>query len=164
MGFVPETLGGDEMKLDWVPIDVLSSSLVDLSFNRDPKPSESSARVFHPLNQSPTAWNTLLPIILDTLNSLNPKLTTTSVPYTIWLKKLKDTTRESASSTTELEGILERYPAIKLLGFFETLPETKWSDKDVGKAIEASVHLKGLKGIEGVWMKKWAEGWISGSC
>ncbi|EMR82848.1 putative nrps-like enzyme protein [Botrytis cinerea BcDW1] len=164
MGFVPETLGGDEMKLDWVPIDILSSSLVGLSFNRDPRTSEFGARVFHPLNQSPTAWNALLPIILDTLNSLNPNLTMTSVPYTIWLKKLKDTTRESASSTTELEGILERYPAIKLLGFFETLPETKWSDKDVGKAIEASVHLKGLKGIEGVWMKKWVEGWISGSC
>ncbi|TEY39882.1 hypothetical protein BOTCAL_0448g00080 [Botryotinia calthae] len=160
MGFVPENLGSDEMKLDWVPIDILSSSLVDLVFNRDPKASESGARVFHPLNQNPTTWNTLLPIILDTLNFLNPNATITSVPYTTWLQKLKDTTRENASSTTELEGILEKYPAIKLLEFFETLPETKWSDKDVGKAIEASVHLKGLRGIEGAWMKKWVEGWI----
>ncbi|KAF5867602.1 putative nrps-like enzyme protein [Botrytis fragariae] len=160
MGFLPENLGSDEMKLDWVPIDILSSSLLDIAFNHESKASDSGARVFHPLNQAPTTWNNLLPIILDTLNSSNPKFTVTTIPYTVWLQKLKDTTRENASSTTELEEMLEKYPAIKLLEFFETLPETKWSDKDVGKSIEASVHLKGLKGIEGAWMKRWVEGWI----
>ncbi|KAF7884733.1 uncharacterized protein EAF02_005069 [Botrytis sinoallii] len=158
MGFLPENLGSDEMKLDWVPIDVLSSSLIDLSFYKDPDVSENGARVFHPLNQTPTTWNTLLPIILDTLNSLNPKVAITTIPYTVWLKKLKDTTRENASSTAELEEMLEKYPAIKLLEFFETLPQTKWSDKDVEMAMGASVHLKGLKGIEGAWMEKWVGG------
>ncbi|KAF7931397.1 hypothetical protein EAE99_003868 [Botrytis elliptica] len=160
MGFLPENLGSDEMKLDWVPIDILSSSLVDLSFYKDPNASENGAKVFHPLNQTPTTWNTLLPIILDTLNSLNPKVAITTIPYTVWLKKLKDTTRENASSTAELEEMLEKYPAIKLLEFFETLPQTKWSDKNVEMAMGASVHLKGLKGIEGAWMEKWVKGWI----
>ncbi|KAF7936357.1 uncharacterized protein EAE98_002576 [Botrytis deweyae] len=160
MGFLPENLGSDEMKLDWVPIDILSSSLVDLSFYKDPNASENGAKVFHPLNQTPTTWNTLLPIILDTLNSLNPKVAITTILYTVWLKKLKDTTRENASSTAELEAMLEKYPAIKLREFFETLPQTKWSDKDVEMAMGASVHLKGLKGIEGAWMEKWVKGWI----
>ncbi|KAF7912530.1 uncharacterized protein EAF01_001551 [Botrytis porri] len=53
-----------------------------------------------------------------------------------WLRKLKDTTRKIVSGTTQLEEILEKYLAIKLLEFSETLPETKWSDKDVEKAIE----------------------------
>ncbi|KAF7951800.1 hypothetical protein EAE96_007098 [Botrytis aclada] len=127
MGFLPENLGSDEMKLDWVPLDILSSSLVDLSFNKDHTASGNGARVFHPLNQAPTTWDTLLPVILDTLNSANPKVTITAIPDTVWLQKLKDTTRENASSTTGSEGMLEKYPAIELLEFFETLPETKWS-------------------------------------
>lgn len=152
MGFLPE--------LDWVPIDILSSSLTDLSFNRNPNASKSGARVFHPLNQNPTTWNTLLPNILETLNSLNPKIAMAIIPYTVWLMKLKDATRKYVSSTVELEEMLGKYPAIKLLEFFDSLPRTMWSDKDVEKAIEASVHLKGVRGIEGAWMKRWVEGWI----
>ncbi|KAF7950710.1 uncharacterized protein EAE97_002262 [Botrytis byssoidea] len=160
MGLLPENLGSNEMKLDWVPIDILSPSLIDLSFNQHPQTSESGARVFHPLNQRATTWNTLLPIILDTLNSLNPKVPIRSTPCTVWLAKLKDTTRNHVSSTAELEGMLEMYPAIKLLEFFESLPLTRWSNMDVERALGASVHLKGVSGIEGAWMRKWVGGWI----
>ncbi|KAF7886640.1 uncharacterized protein EAF01_011318 [Botrytis porri] len=117
-GFLPENLG------------------IDLLLNTDLKASELGASIFHPLNQTPTTWNTILHVILNTLNSLNPKVTLATISYTVWLRKLKDTTRKIVSGTTQLEEILEKYLAIKLLEFSETLPETKWSDKDVEKAIE----------------------------
>ncbi|KAJ8058334.1 hypothetical protein OCU04_012526 [Sclerotinia nivalis] len=151
IGFIPENLGSDKMKLDWVPIDILSSSLVDISFNNDPKTSDSGARVFHPLNQTPTTWSILLPIILKTINASNPDAhaAVTAIPYTAWLQKLRDTARECAlSKTMDLAEVLTKYPAIKLLEFFETLPETKWSDKEVSEALKASSHLANLSGIE----------------
>ncbi|KAF7868623.1 hypothetical protein EAF04_005154 [Stromatinia cepivora] len=156
MGFIPENLGSDKMKLDWVPIDILSSSLVDISFNNDPKTSHSDARTL-------TTWNILLPIILKTSNasSTDAHAAVTTIPYTAWLQKLRDTAREYAlSKTMDLAKILAKYPAIKLLEFFETLPETKWSDKEVNEALKASSHLANLSGIEWAWMEKWVKGWI----
>ncbi|KAI9644957.1 hypothetical protein NHQ30_006992 [Ciborinia camelliae] len=163
MGFVPEILGSDKMKLDWVPIDILSSSLVDISFHHNGETSNSGARVFHPLNQTPTTWDILMPIILKTLNASSPEVhpAVTKIPYTGWLQKLRDTARENAlSNTMELEEILAQYPAIKLLDFFETLPETGWSEKDMSEALKASSHLANLVGIEWAWMEKWVKGWI----
>ncbi|PQE15461.1 NRPS-like enzyme protein [Rutstroemia sp. NJR-2017a BVV2] len=160
MGFIPSDLGSEKMKLDWVPIDILSSSLVDISFNKVP---DSNIRVFHPVNQSPTTWATLLPAILKTLNASSPKdhPAVTPIPYGTWLQKLRETARENAlSKSMELQEILAKYPAIKLLDFFETLPGTAWADKDVTETLNASEHLANLKGIEAEWMEKWVKGWI----
>ncbi|APA06277.1 hypothetical protein SS1G_01217 [Sclerotinia sclerotiorum 1980 UF-70] len=163
VGFIPENLGSDKMKLDWVPVDILSSSLIDISFNHDSKTSDFGAKVFHPLNQTPTTWNILLPIILKTLNASNPDTyaAISAIPYAAWLQKLRDTARECALfKNMDLVEILAKYPAVKLLEFFETLPETKWSDKEVSEALKASSHLANLSGIEWAWMEKWVEGWI----
>jgi hypothetical protein len=163
MGFIPNNLGSEKMKLDWVPIDILSSSLVDISSNNNPKAPGPSIGVFHPLNQSPTTWTTLLPVILKTLNDSSPKAhpAVTAIPYGTWLQKLRETARENAlSNTMELQEILAKYPAIKLLDFFETLPGTAWSEKDVTEALNASEHLANLEGIEAEWMEKWVKGWI----
>lgn len=165
MGFIPENLGSDKIKLDWVPIDILSSSLIDISFDNkaETSVSASGAKVFHPLNQAPTTWNILLPIITKTLDALRPdgQAPITPIPYTTWLQKLRETAMQNAlANTMELQEILHKYPAIKLLEFFEKLPDTKWADKDVGRALGASSHLKDLRGIEWAWMEKWVKGWI----
>ena len=60
----------------------------------------------------------------------------------------------------ELEVMLAKYPAIKLLEFFETLPKTTWAEKDVGEAVRASSHLADLRGIEWAWVEKWVKAWI----
>lgn len=163
MGFIPENLGRDMIMLDWVPVDILSSSLIDIAFDSDSTTIEPGARVFHPLNPAPTTGETLLPSILKTLlassHGIASRPAVTPIPYTAWLQKLRDTAKEDPLSS-ELDDVLVKYPAIKLLDFFEKLPETRWMEKDVDTAIGVSEGLRGLKGIEGVWMEKWVGGWI----
>ncbi|KAA8567348.1 hypothetical protein EYC84_010376 [Monilinia fructicola] len=145
MEFIPDNLGSESVKLDWVPIDILSSVLVDISFNNDRSASDSSARVFQPLNPSSTTWETLLPIVLKTFNASSPEAHPAVAPiqYNSWLQKLRDTARENAlSNTVDLPEILSKYPAIKLLEFLETMPETKRAERDVSVALKASNHLK----------------------
>ncbi|TGO33818.1 hypothetical protein BHYA_0225g00010 [Botrytis hyacinthi] len=59
--------------------------------------TDPGARVFYPLNRTPTTWSTLLLIILKTLNASSPEVhpAVTVIPYTTWLQKLRDSKRHN---------------------------------------------------------------------
>ena len=187
LGALPETLGeGGMSEVDWVPVDQLSSVLIELATTvyQDGKDSHRlnsvngqtngikshGAQVFHPHHPHPTTWKALLPTVTKTLQASLPKSSTKqikNIPFTEWLELLRQSATTILANpdkkASSMEEAVKINPAIKLLGFYEGLAvkdsnaPKSW---DIGRAIGASEALRDLETLKGEWMRTWTEGWI----
>lgn len=72
------------------------------------------ARVFHPLNSHPVAWESLLPAIVSTLSHSNARTNKiNTVPFQAWLQKIR--ADAEAVGSADIEAMLKVNPAAKLL-------------------------------------------------
>ena len=177
LGIVPETLGSESAStIDWVPIDLLAGILVELCLLGKGDSGSGKAKVYHPLNPKPTTWQAILPFIIDALSSSSSQpmqtLNTTSkfpasgrvksVPFTQWLQALRKEAESIAASSQgagEIEKMIDKLPAIKLLSFYESLIGKSMPILETGNAM-ISKKYESLEGIKEEWIKKWVWGWV----
>lgn len=171
LGQLPASLGGGAGGgvVDWVPVDVLGQSIVELALHRfEGRKDSVGAAVFHAVNPQRTTWAELVPTVLRCLGSSSSS-SPTSVIKSVSLEAWVDALRESASRTEDLA----RNPAAKILGFFEGVAATDKKGEDGDKEQEreepgwlstketlaASQTLAALGPVRGELMENWMRQW-----
>ncbi|KAI1330923.1 male sterility protein-domain-containing protein [Xylariaceae sp. FL0255] len=148
LGALPKSLGTAD-NVDWVPIDVVAEVFVDLMRHVLSNRSRSTCQVFHIANPQATPWAALLPATHHALGN-NTEL----VPFDEWVRRLKAKGR--------LEHDVLRFPALKILPFYETLvasPDTRMVVLETNETLAVSPSLYNLGEIQGAWMERWIPAW-----
>ncbi|KAJ6092951.1 hypothetical protein N7486_008240 [Penicillium sp. IBT 16267x] len=147
MGKIPSRLGA--MPVDWVPVDTLSSIMIDIVHTRHRDQSEFPHAVFHLTNYKTASWSLLIPAIQQKYN-LEP------VEFAAWVAELESIRSPSSAQVAEK-------PALKLLSFYQGLvDETKAALSvalDVQKTKAASKTMNSLQPITASLMSNWLEQW-----
>ena len=141
---LPESLSDSMTELDWIPVDLASTVLAELSL----LPCAESARVYHVVNPRTFSWKSLIPAVNEICNLGN----LTIVPFGEWIKAL----RKSAPETFEKQEI-EKNPAIKLLDFFEDLPRAKIPKLSTVETQKRSRRLREMGPVKPEDMKRWMQ-------
>jgi thioester reductase-like protein len=137
LSLVPETL----MPIDWVPIDLASSTITELLLSS----VKDSLQVYNIVNPKEASWD----VLVEELQSrFGPGLKT--VPLKEWLQQVRK--HESyAAEAPRLE------PALKLVD--QILKGTGPVSIDTEKAVAASSTLANIKAIDknllGIWLDQW---------
>ncbi|KAI1396390.1 hypothetical protein F4819DRAFT_475493 [Hypoxylon fuscum] len=148
LGKLPTSLGRMEM-VDWIPVDVLGQSIVELAI-RPPKTQRVGATVYHAVNPQQTSWAKLVRIVAQYLSR---EKAIGMVSLEAWVEEL----RKSASRIDDVT----QNPAIKILGFFEGLafkgadPILLSTDDTLGM----SKTLASLGPVQDAWMENWMRQW-----
>ncbi|CAG8974364.1 hypothetical protein HYALB_00011296, partial [Hymenoscyphus albidus] len=122
VGTLPDSLGNSMSTIDWVPIDILAKVLVELSFsNTSTESSERSASVYHPQNPHTISWTKLLPTIVATL-SKRKGTPVEVITLGDWLKRIH---ADLESGGSDIEDLVKRNPAVKLLGTYEVFAKER---------------------------------------
>ncbi|PWY75348.1 hypothetical protein BO94DRAFT_474464, partial [Aspergillus sclerotioniger CBS 115572] len=181
---LPDALGPTMDRVDWVPIDLLAEILVDLAIPKDTTEAQGEVKVYHPINLHPKTWNDIRPVIADALVQHSPSLTSSGVegnsleiiPVREWVQRIRHDVENATDSTSkldenELQALLEKNPAAKLLDFFEEVVGMQ-SDREKGCGngngivldtritAEKSELLRGVEGVKEEWVFKWVGEWL----
>ena len=143
---LPQSLSSSITELDWIPVDLLSTALVELTL----LPRKESAKVYHAVNPRSCSWQSLLPTIRDLLDAERIDI----VPFSEWVEAL----RKSAPETFEKQDF-EKNPAIKLLDFFEGLPRANMPRLSTIETQKRSKVLRELRAVEAEDMERWMQQW-----
>lgn len=149
LDMIPESLG-TLSDIDWIPIDLLSTIIVELALNSAAARRTKTA-VFHTVNPNITHWRDLLPSIQT---EIGPEVEVVSLQT--WLEALRASAR---SATTEQD--LNANPAVKLMDFYGSLLEdAKGLPKMETTGTEAaSPRLRRVGPVRSEWMVKWIRQW-----
>lgn len=143
---LPESLSSSITELDWIPVDLLSAALVELTL----LPAEESARVYHAVNPKTCGWESLLHTVRSMLGAEKVRI----VPFGEWVQAL----RKSAPDTFKKQDF-EKNPAIKLLDFFEGLPKAKVPRLSTVETQKRSRVLREMRAVEAQDMERWMRQW-----
>ncbi|KAF7133838.1 hypothetical protein CNMCM5793_005250 [Aspergillus hiratsukae] len=111
IGYLPDSLGS-QGHLDWIPVDILSELLADLTeVDGRELPSEQVTSYYHFVNPNRATWESIVPTVLDELEG---KCKTTTLSD--WVKKL-----EQHSARPEKSD--EQPPGVQLLDFYRSLED-----------------------------------------
>ncbi|KAL3493686.1 NRPS-like enzyme [Aspergillus germanicus] len=146
--------------------------------------TDAGVEVLHPHNTFPTAWDVLAPTIASILASYSGRPMET-IPLTEWIERVRRdlerssddgsdgsgdsnasrSRRNSSSQGSVVSGgeeslhtTLEENPAVKLLGFFESLVVDDANDIRVfetSRAVKRSKKLRNVPSVSEEWVKKW---------
>lgn len=169
---VPDSLGIDLNKIDWIPVDALAEILLELCEKQQLGGEIDGAVVFNILNPHQTQWEEILPTIVKTLSSAkNASTGIEKISFKSWIRKVEEKIDQQSSGTTEeseirdvhLDRLVELNPAIKLLDFYRVEETRKKCNKwETGRAQGQSERLRNLGRVENSWMEKWIKGWLNG--
>ncbi|CAI7663889.1 unnamed protein product [Penicillium manginii] len=162
VGAIPQNLGPAVNQIDWVPIDLLSSVLIDLALNEYSVPG--SVGFFHPLNLHPKTWEDIAPTVYEALTLSGGKVLE-KIPLSDWIqrvrKNMEAASDEDGGSDEMLRKNLEKNPAAKLLDFFESLDSTPAQNAlDTQNTAARSDKLRAIDGVKEKWIRKWIGEWI----
>jgi thioester reductase-like protein len=152
LNVLPRTLGSMET-IDWIPVDLLSTIMVELIGQLLHKNStDGEAHVYNLVNPKATSWSNLLPEFQG-LSGIKQTL-----PFKDWVWELEKSAVENRGNFTE------RNPAVKLLDFFrhssqKGAPSEVESRFEVGNLIRDSRQAAELKTVSSEWMKLWMDQW-----
>lgn len=158
---VPDGLGPTLDRVDWVPVDLLAGVLVDLALREPSKTSSDSVEVFHPMNLYPTTWKEILPVVVDALADFSDDKALQTVPLVEWVQLVRQDIETAVAAGKavgdgELQGLLEKNPAAKLLEFFEGIASAGDENAlDTRRTALRSEKLRAIGGVEGAWIRKW---------
>jgi thioester reductase-like protein len=162
IGAVPASLGTALDRIDWVPIDLLAEVLAGLAL-RGSQPGRIN--VYHPLNLHPTTWESIVTVVADELFQITGK-PLDYINLSEWVQLVRQDI-ETAGRTQRVVGgsnlqvLLEKNPAAKLLEFFEELLSMQ-SDNvlDTRGTASVSEKLRSVEGIKEEWIRKWIREWM----
>lgn len=157
LGKLPESLGMMEV-IDWIPVDVLGRSIVELMANTNATRSTQTsgsgggATVYHAVNPQQTTWAQLLPTVARHLEA-SSRAGIQIVPLGEWVESLR------ASASQDPDVALN--PSVKILDFYEGLlgkrPDTVRLDTE--NAVGTSPALRDLGPVSDQWMENWLRQW-----
>ncbi|KAJ5083746.1 NRPS-like enzyme [Penicillium angulare] len=176
VGALPKTLGTTLGHIDWVPIDLLAEVLVELALSSEPevqsggKPS-TGVKVHHPVNLNSLGWDDIRPAVASALHKATGKTIETIASHEWLLRVRRDietagSGRDKAIGEKELQELLARNPAAKLLEFFgQIMPETAneveaWNVLDTRLTAQRSEKLQAVGAVQSEWIDKWVREWL----
>jgi thioester reductase-like protein len=165
VGALPDTLGPELGRIDWMPIDLLVEVLVDLALSERGSASDS-LNVYHPINLHPLSWEDIRLMLADALLKTTGK-TVDIVSAQEWLQRVRQDIESTGSvpglSETELQGVLARNPAAKLLEFFTAfMSQAERGDVlDTRVTAKASDKLRAVSAVQPEWIEKWVGEWFA---
>lgn len=152
LGKLPKSLGQVDT-IDWIPVNELGHIIVELATQRRVQNlPQNGAAVYHAVNPHTTSWPNLVPIFQKTL-SRDQELKL--VPLEDWVQALRESDFEASVAST-LQN-----PALKLLGFFQSLisHSEESVSLDTSAAATASPSLAALEAVSGGHVRNWIEQW-----
>ncbi|KAF7934870.1 uncharacterized protein EAE98_002915 [Botrytis deweyae] len=166
VGCIPSSLGSSLGRIDWVPVDLLADIIADLALANNVQNKGRPVQVFHPLNPNPKTWEDVREELVMDLSSISGKLIDV-VPLDVWIAKVRQDVELKAGAGTilkdgELDVILKKNPAAKLLEFYEDVlgggEESNYLETQ--ETQKASKTLKDLEGVKREWIAKWISEWV----
>ena len=170
LGMIPNTLNANdgEEGVDWLPIDEVAESILEIALRSTCEVDHQDARVYNLLNPTRTKWSELLPNIVKVIEQSaksrahepgqEPLEAVKIVTPGTWLAQLR------ASATTGLsETSVDENPALKLMGLWEEIfgsGRRKGLTWKTNEAEKNSERLKHVGMIQGTWMEAWAQRWF----
>ncbi|KAB8238949.1 putative NRPS-like enzyme [Aspergillus alliaceus] len=145
MGKIPNKLGS--MVVDWIPVDKLSSIIVEIVHTRHGYRPESPSAVFHLTNPESAQWSSLIPAIQEECH-VEP------VEFAEWVAELESIENPTATDVANK-------PALKLLNFYRGLAANSALSValDTQRAKEASTTMRSLGPISAPLMSNWLQQW-----
>ena len=141
----------DLPRVDWIPVDRLGSIISEIVRADTPKPASVQPQVYNIVNPHSIAWAEVLKIIQTRLGS--PEIFP-AVSIHQWLQKLREIPVDD-------EETLLKYPALKLVPFFEAMSE-KGSRAELRLTTDngqnTSSTFAALSGVPPQWVEAWIEG------
>ncbi|KAM3075334.1 hypothetical protein ACMFMG_007227 [Clarireedia jacksonii] len=154
---LPSTLGPVEA-VDWIPVDVFGYVIQELVVGS----RISNIEAVEDAKLEPTVYHLINPKRTTYSESILPCLTSRfglpTVSFEEWVNLLKDSAADVQAAD------IERNPAVKLLGLFESLVDMEKNGRsqvwlDTTKAVEDSKLLKETDVVSGVLMDNWLRQW-----
>ncbi|PYI16586.1 hypothetical protein BO99DRAFT_445291 [Aspergillus violaceofuscus CBS 115571] len=148
---LPNTLGPALNRIDWVLIDLLAEVLVDLALLGG-------------------ALDEILPVIARELAARSDVNELEIIPLREWVQRDRLDIETAGRGKdrkkleeTELQLLLARHPAIKLLGLFEGLiGQTESEDAlETVRTAEVSRRLQEVEGVQPQWVRQWIVEWLN---
>lgn len=150
LGVLPEKLGNFEV-VDWVPVDVLASIIIELVDNTISQ-GKGQTLVYNLVNPRSTTWSALAPEVqrLAGIERI--------APMKDWMKALEQSSHERNGA------IVETNPALKLLDFMRALslkqaPAEVKSMDEVSGLVRDSKQAFELTEVSPEWMRLWMRQW-----
>jgi thioester reductase-like protein len=150
LGVLPETLGTFEA-VDWIPVDVLASIMVEL-VSSTLNQNVMRTKVYNLVNPVSTTWSALAPHA-QKLAGIERR-----VALRTWVEILEQSSNEKNGA------IVETNPALKLLDFLRVLsrkevPSNARSMYEVKGLIRDSQQASELTAVTAEWMGLWMRQW-----
>lgn len=151
LSLLPETLGGMEV-VDWVPVDLLASVMIELTENiiRQSSKASGTTSVYNLVNPQATTWSDLC----------TPVQHLAGIPQTVPLKEW--VALLEGSSKKRSGAFIDANPAVKLLDFYrlmcqKDLPlEMQYEVKSLVRDSETAANLEAVKSE---WIQLWMSRW-----
>ncbi|KAF2260803.1 acetyl-CoA synthetase-like protein [Lojkania enalia] len=161
LGVLPDDLGRELSNIDWMPVDMLATALVEIGtmFGRNREgDAEAGAQVFNLVNPRATSWKQLLPTIISSVEKYASR-DINVVPLASWLHQLGQIAEGSANATE----LARTYPAIKLQEFYETnmLRDGEALNWKMERTIEMSKTIRDMPAVGEDWIERWVQGWVA---
>lgn len=149
LGYLPASLGSMD-NVNWVPVDIVAAAVLDIVLK--PSVESNQALVFNLTNPSTVSFSQLLPAILQHLQMSAGAV----IPLGDWISKLQ--LLDSTDPTN-----LIRYPALRILHFYEQINQVNKAGANPGFATERAAGVSKALGtlgpITSAMLERWMESW-----
>ena len=137
---------------DWIPVDTLATIIGEILRNANKDALESQPLVYNLVNLQKTPWSSLVQLVQDRFGGPSCEV----VPLEEWIRCLREI-------DTQEEGVLTKYPALKILPFFEDMVQLQQEGIELhwrtDNAARASKTFAELDAVAPEWLVKWMEQW-----
>ncbi|ROV93376.1 hypothetical protein VMCG_08404 [Cytospora schulzeri] len=145
--------------IDWIPVDLLSSVIWELSSVSQRATDEGDdtglLQVFHLVNPQLRPWNEMLPVIKSGLGGSGP-----------WQElNMKDWTLELENTDLNDNYAVAARPAVKILHFFHDVRDrqgvtiAKGAGFSTDRVKKSSKTILGLSPVQDEWLLRWLKNW-----
>ncbi|CZR51448.1 related to NRPS-like enzyme [Phialocephala subalpina] len=153
LGKLPETLGMFD-DVDWIPVDIAARVVTDVVHSSfevlEEKGAGEGVRVYNLVNPSHVQFGSLVPAIKKRLGA-----GVEAVSFDTWVEALEELDRES-------EDVSQRYPALKILDFFQGLRrngDMKSLEYVTNRSVGVSQTMRVMGPVTVEMTEKWMRGW-----
>lgn len=149
LGYLPASLGSMD-NVDWIPVDIVAAAVLDIVLK--PNADSNQPVVFNLTNPSTVSYSQLLSGILQHLQMSAGAV----IPFRDWISKLQ---LLDATDPTNLS----RYPALRILHFYEQINQLNNAGDSPGFANEGAAGVSKALGTLGpvtsAMLERWMEPW-----
>ncbi|KAJ5257217.1 NRPS-like enzyme [Penicillium angulare] len=135
------------------------------------KTSAGAVKVHHPVYLNSLGWDDIRPAVASALHKATEE-TVETIPSHEWLLRVRrdvetaGSGRDKAIGENELQELLAKNPAAKLLEFFgqimrEATSEIEaWNVLDTQLTAQRSEKLQAVSAVQSEWTDKWIREWL----